>query len=63
MATLKTTTTTASTDHDTAFHKHVDAVREALVNFNAISFLNAPGPAKSAMEELLSVTVRTLLIF
>jgi hypothetical protein len=46
---------------DTAFNKHVNAVREALNNFNAISFLNAPGPTKIAMEELVDVTVRLSL--
>ena len=43
---------------DAAFNKHTDAVREALSNFKAISFLNTTGPAKTAMEELIDITVR-----
>ena len=45
---------------DTAFNKHTDAVREALSNFKAISFLNTTGPAKTAMEELIDIMVHFL---
>ena len=47
---------------DAAFNKHTDAVREALSNFKAISFLNSTGPAKTAMEELIEITVRILFL-
>ena len=47
---------------DAAFCKQVTATQEALRIFNAIAVLNAPGPARIAMEELISVTVRSLSI-
>jgi hypothetical protein len=43
---------------DAAFNKQADDVREALKNFSAISVLNAPGPTKLALEDLVNVTVR-----
>jgi hypothetical protein len=46
---------------DAAFNKQVDATRVALSNFNTISKLNAPGPAKAALEELITTTVRPFL--
>lgn len=56
MSSSKTTTTVQS---DSAFNKQVDTVREALKNFETISSLNnAVDIAKSAMEVLLSATVR-----
>jgi hypothetical protein len=50
---------TTTTESDAAFTKQSDAVREALDNFKAISFLNAPGPTKLAMEDLVRITVRS----
>ena len=51
-------TTSQSRVSDAAFRKQVTATQEALKVFNAIAVLNAPGPARVAMEELISVTVR-----
>lgn len=44
---------------DTAFFKQTELAREALKTFNAISVLNAPGPTRIAMEELVNATVRS----
>lgn len=52
-------TKTTTPESDAAFKKQADATKEALKNFNAISFLNAPGPVKLAMEDLVKVTVRS----
>jgi hypothetical protein len=46
---------------DAAFRKQVTATEEALKTFNAIVDLNAPGPTRIAMEELISITVRLVL--
>lgn len=52
-----------TSNSDLAFTKQVDATREALSNFNAISQLNAPGPVKLAMDELLNTTVSSSFKF
>ena len=52
-------TTSQSRVSDIAFRKQVAATQEALKTFNTIAGLNAPGPARVAMEELISVTVRS----
>jgi len=49
--------TVTNTPSDAAFKKQADTTREALKNFNAISILNAPGPIKIALEELVNATV------
>ena len=41
-----------------SFDRQVIATREALNNFSVIASLNAPGPAKAAMEDLVNITVR-----
>ena len=51
----------STTESDLAFYKQVAATREALLNFAIISQLNAPGPIKLAMEELVDTTVRGFL--
>ena len=40
-----------------AFNKQTDIVQELLKNFSAIFALNAPGPAKIALEELINSVV------
>ena len=55
MSTVKVPATNAQSD--AAFLKQAEAAREALKNFNAISVLNAPGPIRIAMEELVNTTV------
>ena len=40
------------------FTQQVSATHEALQNFKIIAVLNTPGPAKVAMEELITITVR-----
>ena len=41
---------------ETSFKHHVDLVRSALKTFHAISQLDAPGPVKTAFDELVNVT-------
>jgi hypothetical protein len=55
---MSSSTKTTTAQSDSSFNKQVELAREALKNFNAISQLNAPGPVKLAMEELVTVTVR-----
>jgi hypothetical protein len=39
-----------------SFKQHVELVRSALKTFHAISQLDAPGPVKTAFDELVNVT-------
>jgi len=41
---------------ETAFKQHADSVRSALKTFTTISQLDAPGPVKTAFDELVNVT-------
>ena len=41
---------------ETSFKHHVELVRSALKTFHAISQLDAPGPVKTAFDELVNVT-------
>lgn len=61
MSSSSKTTSGNNAPADAAFQKQTAAVREALQNFTAISKLNAPGPIKMAMEELVTITVRLFL--
>ena len=45
------------TASDHTFYKHASLIREALLNFAIISQLNAPGPIKLQMEELINISV------
>ena len=60
MASSNKTTTTNS---DLAFNKQVDATRDALKNFNTISLLNAPSLIKTAMDELVTTMVSSVLFY
>lgn len=53
---------TTTGNSDIAFNKQIDTVREALKNFAAIAQLNAPGPAKLALEELIKTSVRRIFV-
>lgn len=46
-----------SSTPETNFRQQAEAAREALKNFTAIRALNAPGPIKAAVLELVSSTV------
>lgn len=48
---------------DSAFKKQAEIAREALTTFNTIRTLNAPGPIKTALEELVTATVRFFFNF
>jgi len=48
---------------EASFDHQIRATREALNIFLAISALNAPGPGKVAMAELINITVRPSFIF
>ena len=41
---------------DNVFKQHADSVRAALKTFTTISQLDAPGPVKTAFDELVNVT-------
>ena len=41
---------------ETAFKQHAESIRAALKMFQAISQLDAPGPVKTALDELVNVT-------
>lgn len=41
-----------------AFTKQAESARESLLVFNSIRYLNAPGPIKNALKELVNSTVR-----
>lgn len=43
---------------DQAFKKQADTARESLLVFNSLRHLNAPGPVKNALNELVNSTVR-----
>jgi hypothetical protein len=58
---MSSSTKATTTQSDAAFNKQIEAAREALKNFSAIIQLNAPGPAKLAMEELVNITVSAWL--
>jgi hypothetical protein len=45
-----------------AFYKQAALVREALLNFSIISQLNAPRAIRPAMEDLIDITVRSIII-
>lgn len=47
-----------TTPAEKAFLKQADKVREALLVFNTIGGLKAPGPIFNALTELVNVTVR-----
>jgi hypothetical protein len=42
---------------ENSFKQHVERVRGALKNFNAIRILDAPGPIKTALDELIALDV------
>lgn len=42
---------------ENSFKQHVERTRSALKNFNAIRVLDAPGPIKTALDELVAITV------
>lgn len=42
---------------ENSFKQHVDRVRGALKNFNAIRLLDAPGPIKTALDELVALDI------
>jgi len=60
---MASSTKTTTTNSDLAFNKQVDAARDALKNFNAISQLNAPGMIKTAMDELVATMVSSVVSF
>ena len=42
---------------ENSFKQHVERVRVSLTNFNAIRKLDAPGPIKTAMDELIALAL------
>lgn len=42
---------------ENSFKQHIERTRGALKNFNAIRLLDAPGPVKTALDELVANTV------
>jgi hypothetical protein len=57
IASMSNKISTPTAQSDAAFFKQTELAREALKNFTAISALNAPGPVKTAFEELVTATV------
>lgn len=56
---MSSKTSTLPVHSEAAFFKQTEIAREALKTFNTISVLNAPGPVRIAMEELINATVRS----
>jgi hypothetical protein len=52
----------ATLSSDAAFRKQVAATRDALRTFKTISGLKSPNLAQAALEELISITVRLILV-
>ena len=50
---------TDSQGFDTAFDTQVTATRDALKTFQVVTSINASGPARLALEELIDITVRS----
>lgn len=53
----------SQTTSEQAFIKQAEAAREALLVFNSLRHLKAPGPIKNALTELVNSTVRQFHLF